>query len=190
MSLASLIVVSACGSSMNTPDIKHSPHPKMRYEITLMIKDAPGPFESVKGYMLYKVVNEQCSPFEEFAGIYRPPPDQDLPFTLTRVNNQEYKGVIYLDLLQDADYYGKGVCHWNMPFVLANLKVGEVTFAPDMSQSQIIQQQSIPQYFPKKAYGDNSIKNMGYAGSTMSDVVARYREEFFSITLSAKEHFE
>jgi hypothetical protein len=59
-----------------------------------------------------------------------------------------------------------------------------------MSQSQIIQQQSIPQYFPKSGYGDNSIKDMSYGGSTMSDTIARYRDEFFSITLSAKERFE
>jgi hypothetical protein len=72
--LPSLIVFSACDSSMNAPDIKHNPYPKMRYEITLTIKGAPGPFESIKGYMLYKVTNEQCAPFERFAGIYRPPP--------------------------------------------------------------------------------------------------------------------
>jgi hypothetical protein len=175
---------------MNNPDIKHNPNPKIRYEITLTIKDAPGPFESIKGYMLYKVTNEQCAPFERFAGIYHPPPDQDLPFTLTQVSDQEYKGTIYLDLLQDEDYYGKGVCHWSMPFVLANLKVGEVTFGPDISQAQIIQEQSVQQYFPKKAYGDNSVKDMGYAGSTMSETIANYRDEFFSITLSAKERFE
>lgn len=134
--------------------------------------------------------NQQCSPFNKFIGIYRPPPDQDLPFTLTRVSDKEYKGTIFLDLLQDEDYYGKGVCHWSMPFILANLKVGEVTFAPDMSQSQIIQQQSIPQYFPKKGYGDNSIKDMSFSGSTMSDTIAHYRDEFFSITLSARERFE
>jgi len=175
---------------MNTPDIKHNPHSKMRYEITMLIKDAPGPFESIKGYMLYKVVNEQCSPFEKFAGIYRPPMEQDLPFTLTRVNDHEYKGTVYLDLLQDEDYYGKGTCHWSMPFVLANLKFGEATFAPHISQAEIIQQQATTRYFPKSGYGDNSIKDMSYGGTTMSDTVAQYRDEFFSITLSSKEQFE
>ncbi|MQQ99823.1 hypothetical protein [Glaciimonas soli] len=58
---------------MNTPDIKQNPHPKMRYEITLTIKDAPGPFDAVTGFMQYDVTNEQCSPYNEFIGIYRNP---------------------------------------------------------------------------------------------------------------------
>jgi hypothetical protein len=180
----------ACTTPMNTPDVKHNPNPKMRYEITLTIKDAPGPFESITGYMLYKVVNEQCAPFEKFIGIYRTPPGQNVPFALTRVNDHEYNGIIYLDLLQDEDYYGKGACRWSMPFVLTNLKGGGVTFAPDVSQEQIIQQQSVTLYFPKKAFGNPALQGSSDGGTTISDIVASYRDEFFSITLSTKEKFK
>ncbi|GLQ93038.1 hypothetical protein [Dyella acidisoli] len=175
---------------MSTPDIKHNTNPKVRYEITLTIKDAPGLFDSVTGFMQYDVANEQCTPYERFTGIYRTPPGQSPPIAFSRVSDNQYKGTLHLDLLQDEDYYGLGVCHWSMTAAIARLKFQEATFSPDISQKQIVAQQSVTIYFPKSGYGDNSIKDMHYAGSTMSETVAHYRDDFFSVTLSSKERFE
>jgi hypothetical protein len=188
--LLSLAAVSACGSSINTPDIKHNPNPKNRYEITMVIKDAPGPFDSVTGFMQYDVSNEQCAPFEKFIGIYRKPPGQNPPISFTRIGNDEYKGTLYLDLLKDEDYYGKGACHWSMVAAIVRLKFQEGTFSQYILQEHIVSQQSTTMFFPKNRYGDNSIKDMSYNGTTMSDIVAQYRDEFFSVTLSAEESFE
>jgi hypothetical protein len=174
---------------MNAPHIKQNPHPRMRYEITLTIKDAPGPFDAVTGFMQYDVTNEQCSPYNEFIGIYRKPQGQSPPIVFVPVGNGEYRGTIYLDLLQDEDYYGLGVCHWSMTAAIVELKVGEATFSPDMMQSQVVSEQTIARYFAKRSYGDNSIKDMNYIGTTAEDVAQR-RDEFFAVSLSAKEKFE
>lgn len=188
--LLSLVTLSACGSSMQTPDIKRNPHPKMRYEITMVVKDAPGLFDSVTGFMQYDIANEQCAPFEKFIGIYRKPPGQSPPIVFNRVGDNEYKGQLYLDFFLDEDYYKLGVCHWSLVAAVARLKFQEASFGPDLLQEQIISQKSVTLYFPKSGYGDNSIKDMNYVGSTMSDAVAQHRADFFSITLSAKERFE
>lgn len=186
-----VIALSACGASVNTPDIKKNRHPKMRYEITLTIKGSPGPFDEVTGFMQYDVANEQCAPFDKFIGIYHKPPGQSPPIALVPVGANEYKGAIHLDLLQDEDYYGLGVCHWFMTAVVAQLKIGEVTFSPGILQEQIINGQTITQFFPKNAYGDDSIPHRSVLGmSTLDEIDSRYHDEFFSITSSAKELFE
>jgi hypothetical protein len=182
-------LISSCGSSMNSPDIKRNPHPKMRYEITLTIQGAPGPFDSVMANMAYEVTNEQCAPFDKFIGIYRKPSTQHLPIALQRVGDGVYQGEAYLDLLQDDDYYGLGACHWAMTFVTAQLKVGEATFSPFISTAEIVGQQSTARFFAKRSFGDKAIKDMHYPGTTLEDVVQR-RDDFFSATLSAKEAFE
>lgn len=179
---------------MNAPDIKHNPHPTMRYEITLTIKDAPGPFDSISGFMQYDVANEQCSPFDKFVGIHRKPPGQTPPIVFGRTSDDVYTGTLYLDLLQDEDYYGLGVCHWGMNYAVVALKIGESTFSPDISQEHIVSGIPMVMYFPKRAYGNNAIKDMLYDGVIEGTPGAAYmdihRNEFFSVTLSAKERFE
>ena len=185
-----ILVTTACGSSMNAPDIKQNAHPKMRYEITMVMEDSPGSFDSVTGFMQYDVTNEHCAPFEKLAGVYHTPPGQNPSIAFTRIGDSKYMGIVYLDLLQDEDYYGLGICHWSMVAAIARLKFQEVTFSPHILQDQIVSQQSITLYFPKKAYGNASLRDSSDGGSTMSDIVARHRDEFFSVTLSAKEGFE
>jgi len=184
----------ACNSAMKTPDIKQNPHPKMRYEITLKIQGAPGPFESVSGNMAYEVANEQCTPFDKFVGIYHRPPTQYLPITLERTNDHGYRGTIYLDVLQDEDYYGLGVCHWRLMNASIMLKAGKMVFTPYMDLDQIAAQQSAVQYFHKSDYSGDASKDGGSAARIPGTLAAEYLEQHpekrFSITMSAKESFE
>jgi hypothetical protein len=109
------ITTAACGQAMKQPDIKLNPQPKMRYELTLSVHDAPGPFESVSGFMQYEVQNEQeCVPADVISGHHqRLSIDPDIEFKRLG-DSQTYKGTVYLDLVQDGDYYGLGVCRWKM----------------------------------------------------------------------------
>lgn len=59
MLLSLALITSACGSSMKTPDIKQNSHSKMRYEVTLTVNSAPGPFDAVMGFVQYTVMNDR-----------------------------------------------------------------------------------------------------------------------------------
>lgn len=182
--------LSACHSStMNKPDIKQNPAPQQRYELTLTLQDAPGPFESIAGFMQYEVQNEQdCVPADAISGHHQRLSSDPL-IAFTRVNTSNvYKGTVYLDLLQDADYYGLGVCHWKMMGFTAMLKAGEVTFNPFISGDQITAQQSKTEYFPKSYFSDPAvIKDTHTGGMSMSEPVARDPGKFFSTTLTSKK---
>ena len=188
------LITNACSSSMNTPDIKRNPSPKVRYEITLTITDAPGRFDSAEGYVSYEVTNEQCAPFEKFAGIYRKPPSQHPSFSLARVSDNEYKGIVYLDLLQDEDYYGLGVCHWKPINVGAQLKAGKVAFSPYISVDKVASQQSSMQYFYRSDYGIETSSHSDSAtsllGSPVTDYLEKHPELRFEIIMTAKEKIE
>jgi hypothetical protein len=180
------ITMPACNSAMTTPDIKLNPHPKMRYEITLTIDDAPGPFESVLGYMQFEVTDRQCSPEDPVSGTWNPP-FKDVPVVLNRADKHVYTGAVYLDLLQDEDYYGLGKCHWRMTFVTIDLKGESPTFSPSLAANKIASQQFETTYFAKEHYFDPAAKGMSFGGVPLSDWITKQPEKFFSTTLTARE---
>lgn len=179
------LVAAACHSSMNTPEIKQNPNPKQRYEITLAVQDAPGPFESVEGFMGFDI-DKDCAPVQAISGA-QPGLGKVVPFVLEPVGANTYRGTVYLDLLQDADYFGLGVCHWHLTSAFARMKVGEVTFSPDLSNKEAVSGQLKTEYFPKLDYGDNEIKDRTVFSLPTDFVAARRVENFFSTTMTARE---
>lgn len=185
------LTTTACSQSMKQPDIKLNPQPKMRYELTLTVQDAPGPFESVSGFLQYEVQNEQdCVPADAISGHHeRLSQDPDIEFKRVG-DSQTYKGTVYLDLVQDGDYYGLGVCRWKMVGFSAVMKAGEVTFNPYISGDQIAKLQPKTEYFAKKAYGDTSISDRHVPSLATNFVASRIHADFFSTTLTARETFQ
>src|SRR6185437_13829248 len=51
--------------------------PQQRYEIIATAK-APGPWDKVKGFISYEVVNPQCTPEDKFVGVHAMPTDVGL----------------------------------------------------------------------------------------------------------------
>jgi len=188
-----LAITTACSQSMKQPDIKLNPHPKMRYELTLIVHDAPGPFESVTAYANYET-ETNCVPEAPItAGNYgsKYPVGHSVPVAFHAVGASTYQGTIYMDLLQDEDYYGLGVCRWRFKSFSVPMKAGDVTFGPAITVGEIASRQPKVEYFPKSYFGDPSvIKDTRTGGMSMSDSVARAPGKFFSTTLTAAEHFE
>ncbi len=193
--LSLVLITSACGSPMKTPDIKQNAHPKMRYEITMTIQGAPGPFDSVDGFVQYKVSNDRCVPLTPISGATLPP-EKSVPIEFSHVSDNVYKGTLYVDLLQDEDYFGLGVCHWAVVAATASLKAGKVDLSPDLFADSILKQASETRYFSKKQF--EAIERGGPAPPFVSGVLpAEYRnlkpewqQDMFTVTLSAREDFQ
>lgn len=191
--LSLALITSAYGSPMKTPDIKQNPHPRMRYEITLIIQGAPGPFDSINGSVHYGVANDHCVPLEPLSGA-RLSPDKHIPLVFTRVSGNLYKGTLYADLLQDEDYYGRGTCHWAIVGATAVFKVKSTDFSPAVFHDDIVAQKPVTTYFANGDYFE-AAKNGGdervVAGSPNRALYGpESRTDLFSITLAAKEDFQ
>jgi hypothetical protein len=76
----------------------------------------------VRGSAQYDVVNEeQCGHIEPASGTASRITSQE-PLELTRISDEEYQGTLYLDRMQNQQYYGRGVCRWEFTGAGALLK--------------------------------------------------------------------
>lgn len=193
--LSLTLITSACGSPMKTPDIKQNPHPKMRYEITMTIDGAPGPFDSMTAFVQYKVSNDRCVPLQPISGATLAPEDR-VPLELARVSDHVYTGHLYVDLLQDEDYYGMGVCHWEVVAATAVLQVGKVAFSPDLLKNEILEQKSATRYFNVHQYADARQGKVappvssGMLPSEYKALKPEWQHDMFSVALAAREYFQ
>lgn len=188
--LSLALTASACSSSMKTPDIKQNPHPMKRYEITATVHDAPGPFDNVGAGVLFQVRNVDCVPHQPITG------GADVPntvreFPLTRLDHHTWKGYFFKDLLHDEDYFGLGVCHWDVMSVGPDFHVHGLSFSPGLILWTEPVQDHETRYFRRKTYFDRTLTNTN-AGSAdswpaNSEGVEKHPDEFFSITVTIKE---
>ena len=185
LTLSLALITSACGSSMKNPDIKQNPNPVKRYEVTMTIDGAPGPFDSVDGFMGFDVKNDACVPLTKFSGA-RLPPEKSVPFVLRQISGNVYRGVIYMDLLQDEDYYGLGVCHWSLTSVGAVLTKAKVGFTLSLSQGDLEAHKPATNYFTIASYNDPKMQG-GDTGTVRTEYVSQHPNEFFSVEIDAKE---
>lgn len=192
--LSLALITSACGSPVKTPDIKQNPHPKMRYEITMTILGAPRPFDAISGFVQYKVSNDRCVPLAPISGATLPP-EESVPLELSHVSDNVYKGALYVDLLQDEDYYGLGICHWAVVAATASLKVKKADFGPYLLADSILKQSSEILYFSKKQleaagrgeFGPPVVS--GVLPAEYKNFKPEWQRDMFSIELVAKEDF-
>lgn len=180
------LITSACSSPMKTPDIKQNPHPIKRYEITMTIDGAPRAFDSINGYVVYQVENDDCVPLTKGSGA-RLAPDKSLPLEFTRDGNV-FKSTFYADQLQDENYFGLGICHWTIGSAGANPKVGNYSFDLGITIDAARPKKVEVTYFTKKAFIEAASHDGEHDGGTIqTDYVAQHPQDFFSVSLEVKE---
>jgi len=133
-----------------------NPAPVKAYQVTLRINGAPGTFAHVRGTAQYDVVNEdECGHIESAAGTASRITSQE-PLELTRVSDTEYQGTLYLDRMQDQDYYGRGICRWEFTGAGALLKATgaheETRFLTFVDASDMVAGKTYTRHYPQDDY--------------------------------------
>ncbi|MBP1475575.1 hypothetical protein J7I44_14770 [Frateuria sp. MAH-13] len=176
------VLPAACSSPMD--DIKLNPHPAQRYELIATV-DAPGEFDSVEGYLSYEVTNVECVPKNPIEGA-RNVPNTSRRFALTRVDAHTWKGSFYRDLLQDEDYFGLGVCHWDVTNASPVFRVHAASFSPAFVLADPIEV-TLTRYFKRSDYFNQALRNVGALGFSSTDAeVGKAVQSFFPITVTIK----
>ncbi|WP_161801741.1 hypothetical protein [Stenotrophomonas maltophilia] len=135
---------------------KLNPAPKQAYELVLTLKDAPGPFAVVEGVAQYDVSNyEDCGRIIWSTGTAGRITSQE-PVELRRTGENEYRGMFYLDRMQDQDYYDRGTCHWTLTGVGAMLRAtngeADTRFLTYVNKERMDAGSPLTLYYPKTAY--------------------------------------
>lgn len=174
----------AYGATMTQPDIKQNPNPKMRYEITATIDGAPGPFDRIHGIADYRVTNELCVPPTPVMGA-RIVPEKRAELEFHHDHGNVYRATVYLDLLQDEDYFGKGTCHWALMAAGIELDHATVTFSASLFHDDLLAGNAVPRYFAEASYAKAQANRVdtGIADRTQFHGAG----SLFSITMKAEE---
>lgn len=171
---------------------KLNPAPRQAYEFVLKIDDAPGPFAMVKGTAQYDVINEQeCGRIVPATGRAGRITSKE-EVKLQKVSDNEYRGTVFLDLMQDEDYYGRGVCQWKFSGAGAMLKAtgadGETRFLSFIEADRFVKGETETQHYADMGYPRESMDDYAdYGEDAPEGFKPELREKLFSITLAAKE---
>ncbi|WP_165973457.1 hypothetical protein [Luteibacter rhizovicinus] len=169
---------------MKKPDIKQNPNPKMRYEITVTIDDAPGPFDRIEGSVDYKVSNDRCVPLTPITGA-TVAPEKRVPLELTRTSDHVYKGTVFVDLLQDEDYFGMGVCHWSVVAAGVDVYVQKMGFSGSLFHDNLLAGKTDTRYFSKRSYFATDMDLINSGNAKRTDF--KNPDDTFSISMKAEE---
>ncbi|MGQ5299266.1 MULTISPECIES: hypothetical protein [Xanthomonas] len=175
------------------PVYRKNPHPTQAYRITMTIEDAPGPFEWISGTAFYEMTNrDACTPIDRSLGMSTKQKEDGIPINFEKVNDTTYVAKIYADGMVDADYYGKGTCHWELTSADVSLKATgkheETRFQPGLYKDKILK--SIPgvTYFWKGRYPREDIENFPDSGRVSVDQFNdNARDNIFKVTLTAEK---
>jgi len=163
-----------------------NPHPVKRYEV-IATSHAPGPWDSIKAYIGYDVINEECVPLAPFLGV-RQMPNTGLDVPMTQVDDHTWKGYFYRDALLDEDYFKLGVCHWDATSISANAISQGVKFGWGGLLEELLRDSPETSYFKKSVYGDLSFVPYGAPDLDPSDPeVLQHPDVYFPVTITVKE---
>ncbi|WP_454257061.1 hypothetical protein [Pseudoxanthomonas mexicana] len=120
-----VLLLGACSKAPESPVAKTNPNPKQRYEITVELVDPPQDIREISGVAHFGVGTRTCLPYREKIARVTIGASYKREFALIRAGESTYKGHIFLDWPIDQDYYGLGVCKWEITGVNAILAPGQ-----------------------------------------------------------------
>ncbi|MFA1262786.1 hypothetical protein Xclt_15195 [Xanthomonas axonopodis pv. clitoriae] len=176
------------------PVYRKNPHPTEAYRITMTIEDAPGPFEWISGTAFYEMTNhKQCTPIEPIAGVWSKSKEDGIPIHFKKINESTYVATIYADGMVDSDYYGKGVCRWELTSADVSLRATgkheETRFQPGIYKDKLLSGEPGVTYFWSGGYPKDEMDNYPDSGhSDPTQFKESLRNQLFKVTLlSTKE---
>jgi hypothetical protein len=111
-----LLLLVACGEKprFELPIAKTNPTPTQRYEITVKLIDPPADIRSIVGEARFGIPDVSCMYQPDPISGYTPGSSYIKEFALTRIDENLYRGHIFLDWPIDEDYFGLGRCNWKL----------------------------------------------------------------------------
>ena len=111
------LLLGACSKTPESPVAKTNPNPTQRYEITVELVGPPQDIREISGVAHFGVGTRACLPYREKIARVTIGASYAREFPLVRVGDNTYKGHIFLDWPVDEDYYGLGICKWEIATV-------------------------------------------------------------------------
>jgi hypothetical protein len=168
---------------------RKNPNPQRRYAIAMVIENPPGAFDHVKWYAQYEAPDcvYLMNPVE---GVHSRPMTT-IELTFTKDAEARYSAVLYEDAMLDEDYFGTGVCRWQLTFARVELKATgateETTFVSTLSSDELKLGQAVRSYFWKGSYPKDPLPGYSDSGFPHPETFKpELRDELFSIVMTGE----
>jgi len=120
--VVTLATAAGCSKELPPPPYVANPDPRDAHNVTLTLDNAPEDLRPTGAHVQYRIVDTRCMPpVTNFAGVRSEPTAHHLDITLRRVDANTYVGSYFGDGLLEKDYYGRGICRWEVTLVGASL---------------------------------------------------------------------
>ena len=201
----SVLSLNACGRSEKSMSIQEqtearfqlNPHPKQIYRLRIKINDAPGPLKLIGKFGVgYKA--ENCTYIINQIEGAPAKPEKDLQTDIRQLGDFEYETVVYADALLDEDYFGEGICHWQLEGFGVSLKATgspeETEFNFSDIMKHLLEEKTLTKYYWKWSYpysrkedGTLYTDSVDFGIESPEIYSAEEHKEMFTITVTLEE---
>jgi hypothetical protein len=128
-----------------------------------------------------------CVPQDTFTGG-RNVPNTSYEIEMSRINEKTWKGYFLRDYLQDDDYYGLGVCHWDVTGLVPSFTINGKVFNASILFQDALNDGVQEIYFKKSdLLGNNLERGEVLISSSDNQEVVHHPDDFFTISVGVKE---
>ena len=181
---ALFLSLAACGGNMEEPKVQLNPTNSNDISVLVRTANTPGIFDNILAFAQFRVTNPECVPKQPVSGA-RLIPHKRLPIELIKKDDATYSGQFAVSPFLDEDYFGHGVCHWQLVSIEASAKKGRTTFSVDMYTQWKSPHDELVKYFSKSGY-DAAPDDFIDTGSTDKERI-KDPSTAFSLALSLEE---
>lgn len=167
-----------------------NPAPEQLQRFSLRVVGAPGPFAEVQATAQYDVSNEaECGHINPASGTAERITSQET-LSLQPAADGSWHGEVALDLLQDQDYYGRGVCRWALTEVRVRLRAtgadGETRFVAALPLQALQTGSKVTRWFWNGGYPRSEAADYPDMGmDSPQGYRAELRDALFAVELNA-----
>jgi hypothetical protein len=185
--ILTIALTTGCSAMHGDPkNPEKNPRSVKRYEITATV-GALGAWDSVTGTIFFDVANVDCVPQDTFTGG-RNVPNTSYEIEMSRINEKTWKGYFLRDYLQDDDYYGLGVCHWDVTGLVPSFTINGKVFNASILFQDALNDGVQEIYFKKSdLLGNNLERGEVLISSSDNQEVVHHPDDFFTISVGVKE---
>jgi hypothetical protein len=178
------LVVSGCAAPVD-PEVKFTPTPVQSYRFDIAFQDVPGPVTKIRAMAFYRADNIPCAKPQPLSGAVLPP-EHRLQLKLEKVNDTQYRAVFHRDALIDEDYFGIGVCKWQLQNIALYFSSPTTDFTASLSApSEKDTRVQVEEYFLNRDYAEKpEVMNIVF-GEKAGYYLPEMGEQF-KVTLSAE----
>jgi hypothetical protein len=179
-----LLLLGANGSAESKPDIRRKPQPRSLYDVTVTVRGAPGLFDRTEGWTDYRVMNEPCVPLTPITGVTSAPEWRE-SIALEAVGGNVYQGQVVTDLLADENYYGLGVCHWDVVAATVVFAVRGIKFTMPLFKAELKDGRVVTRYYSNRSYATTNLDRVDL-GEIDRAQYQNEADETFSISVQVR----